>query len=161
MAGISMTSRQVDTGSVFIPPLSNSASGGKADGSIGMGDLLGMPGKNNWTPVEIVQRVAGLPAVSGAMISLAAGQVAASDLPTALDPATIANRIPKLHSAAGDEIREMGLEPLSFLSFSTAGTPWLVFKLGNIFFTVQGRQGEHLPVSRLESIAVQIGNQRR
>jgi predicted regulator of Ras-like GTPase activity (Roadblock/LC7/MglB family) len=161
MAGISMTSRPVDTGSVFIPPLSNSASGGKADGSIGMGDLLGMPGKNNWTPVEIVQRVAGLPAVSGAMISLAEGQVAASDLPTALDPATIANRIPKLHSAAGDEIREMGLEPLSFLSFSTAGTPWLVFKLGNIFFTVQGRPGEHLPVSRLESIAVQIGNQRR
>lgn len=157
LSGISMTGsdKPPPAPAVFTPPLS--ASSDLPAEAATLGDLLGQPDKRGWTPVEIVQRVAGLPGVRGAMLSLFEGQIAAAELPGIPSPPAIARHVPQLFNSAAEAVRQMEMESLAFLSFTTAGTPWLVFNLGNIFFTVQGRPGEHPPVSRLESIAVQIG----
>jgi hypothetical protein len=126
-----------------------------------LGELLGAPDQTNWTPMEIVQRVAGLPAISGAFISLNEGQIAAAEMPSAIKTDLVAFRIPKLFNQAAALVTEMQLEPMSHLTFTSGGAPWLVFKLGNIFFTVQGRAGDVLPVARLQSIALEIGRQRK
>ena len=127
---------------------------------IHLGELLGDPDKRNWTPMEIVQRVAGLPGVSGSFISLLEGQIAAADMSdTKFD--LVAFKIPKLYRTTAEQVEEMNLGQPSYLSFSVEGVPWLIFKVGSIFFTVQGRSGDLLPVARLQSIAIEIGHQRK
>lgn len=167
-AGISLSAKPIEkapaptyTPPTFSPSAGFSAGGPSAAAQVSLGALLGLPSKEHWTPVEIVQRVAGLPAVSGALLSLSEGQVAASELPSSVQPDVMAFRIPKMYAAAADQVKEMSLEPMAHLAFTSAGTPWVIFRLGNIFFTVCGRPGEHLPVSRLQSIAVEVGRQPR
>lgn len=126
-----------------------------------LGELLGAPEKTEWTPVEIVQRVAGLPGIAGAIISLAAGQVAAAEVDSAIKADLVAFRVPKIFDLTAEQVAGMELESVGHVSFTSGGTPWLVFKLGNIFFTVQGRAGDLLPVARLQSIALEIGRQRK
>lgn len=128
---------------------------------IHLGELLGNPEKTEWTPVEIVQRVAGLPSISGAFISLAEGQVVAFEMPSVIEADVVALRIPKLFNQASELVSEMQLEPMNHIAFSSGAAPWLVFKLGNIFFTVQGRAGDVLPLARLQSLALEIGRQRK
>ena len=145
----------------FTPSTGTPSSAATGDSQVALGALLGLPSKEHWTPVEIVQRVAGLPAVSGALLSLAEGQVAASELPSSLPADLLAFRIPRLYNAAEEQLKQMALEPMAHLDFTSGRTPWVIFKLGNIFFTVCGRPGEPLPVSRLQSIAVEVGRQPR
>ena len=126
-----------------------------------LGKLLKQPGKDHWTPIEIVQGVSAFGEISGAMISLAEGQIAASQLSEGINAELLAFRIPKLFGNTADQVRELLDKPMSYFSFSADGVPWMFFKLGNIFFTVEGAAGESLPVSRLQSIAIEIGRQRR
>jgi|GEM_PF-1535583 len=167
-AGISLSAKPQEkpaaptyTPPTFSPSASFSPGGANAASQVTLGALLGLPSKDHWTPVEIVQRVAGLPAVSGALLSLAEGQVAACELPSSMQSDVMAFRIARMYEAAATQVKEMSLEAMAHLAFTSAGTPWIIFRLGNIFFTVCGRPGEHLPVSRLQSIAVEVGRQPR
>jgi hypothetical protein len=126
-----------------------------------LGAILGKPGKDHWTPVEIVQSITEQRETSGAMISLAEGQIAASQLAGNVNAELLAFRVPRLFSTTADQVRELLDQSMSYFSFSAEGVQWIVFKLGNIFFTVQGTAGESLPVIKLQSVAVEIGRQRR
>jgi len=126
-----------------------------------LGKLLKRPDKEHWTPVEIVQAVSAFSEVNGAMLSLAEGQIAASQLSDGVNAELLAFRIPRLFANTAEQVRELLDKPMSYFSFSADGVPWMFFKLGNIFFTVEGAPGESLPVSRLQSIAIEIGRQRR
>lgn len=142
-------------GAPEIPPAPATDSSGTA-----LGELLDQPAKTNWTPVEIVQQVSRLDGVGGAMLSLSEGQVAAAAISVDVKTDLIAFRVPRLLTQVTEHVEQMQLEPANYASFSSAGIQWITFKLGNIFFTVHGRKGENLPVSRLESIAAEVARRK-
>ncbi|MGB0579880.1 MAG: hypothetical protein ACPGVU_09290, partial [Limisphaerales bacterium] len=139
-------------GPVGIPPASGPAASATAPESSNssLDRLLGHPGKTTWTPIEIVQHVSKIDGIGGAMLSLAEGQIAAAAINLDVKTDLIAFRVPRLLKLVAEHVEEMQLDSPTYVSFTAAGVQWISFKLGNIFFTVHGRTGENLPVTRLE-----------
>ncbi len=126
-----------------------------------LGEALGKPDKLTWTPNEIIQAVRQLPGVTGAMLSLQEGHLAAADLNAALPPELLAYGLPKLVSATAEQARQMKFGEPAMVSILADGHQWAIFKLDKIFFTVLSRKGEPLPLPRLQTIATEIARQRK
>lgn len=126
-----------------------------------LGDALGKPEKSTWTPAEIIHAVRQLPGVSGAMLSLQEGHLAAADLAATLPPELLAYGLPKIISATAEQARQMKLGEPTMVSLTADGHQWAIFKLEKIIFTVMSRKGEPLPLPQLQTIATEIGRQRK
>ena len=128
---------------------------------IKLGEALGKPEKAHWTPTEIIQAVVGIPGVSGAMLSLQEGHLAAAELQATLPPELLAYALPKLFSTTGEQARQMKLGEPGMISLIAEGHHWALFKLEKIFFTVVSRKGQLLPLPQLNTIATEIARQRK
>jgi predicted regulator of Ras-like GTPase activity (Roadblock/LC7/MglB family) len=126
-----------------------------------LGEALGKPEKAHWTPTEIIQAVVGIPGVSGAMLSLQEGHLAAAELQATLPPELLAYALPKLFATTGEQARQMKLGEPGMISLVAEGHHWAVFKLEKIFFTVMSRKGQLLPMPQLNTIASEIARQRK
>ena len=125
-----------------------------------LSNLLGQPDKKAWTPVEIVQHVGNIEGVGGAMLSLSEGQIAAAAIGVDVKTDLIAFRVPRLLAQVAEHVEQMQLGTSTYASFAAADVQWISFQLGNIFFTVHGRKGENLPVTRLEAIAAEVARRK-
>jgi predicted regulator of Ras-like GTPase activity (Roadblock/LC7/MglB family) len=126
-----------------------------------LGEALGKPEKAHWTPTEIIHAVCALPGVFGAMLSLQEGQLAAAEMQATLPPELLAYALPKLFSTTAEQARQMKLGEPNSVSLVADQHHWVVFKLDKIFFTVMSRKGHLLPLPQLQTIAHEIGRQRK
>ncbi len=126
-----------------------------------LGEALGEPDKAHWTPAEIIHAVIGIPGVSGAMLSLQEGQLAAAEMRATLPPELLAYALPKLFSATGDQARQMKLGDPTLVSLVADGHHWAVFKQEKIVFTVMSRKGHWLSLPQLQTVATEIARQRK
>ena len=118
-----------------------------------IGDLFGQPGKANWSPVEIVENVAKLPGVSGAVIAMQEGLLVAQRLPEQMNGEAFAAFLPQIFARLNQYAGEMKLGEVNALTIHSEGLPCQMFRHGEILFAALGRDGEPLPSEALSLCA--------
>jgi predicted regulator of Ras-like GTPase activity (Roadblock/LC7/MglB family) len=121
--------------------------------------VFGQPGKKMWTPMEIVQKTAKLPGISGALVALQDGLLVASELPGTLNGENLAAFLPQMFARMGHYTRELKMSEPSSLMLVVNQIPFQVFKAGNVFFLAYGRSGSPLPGLQLQAVAAQLERQ--
>ncbi len=121
-----------------------------------IGELFGQPGKTNWTPSEIVENVAKLPGVSGAVVAMQEGLLVAQKLPEHLNGEAFAAFLPQIFARLNQYAGEMKLGEVDELSFSARGAQCQSFRLGEVLFATVGKAGETLPTEALRLCANQL-----
>jgi predicted regulator of Ras-like GTPase activity (Roadblock/LC7/MglB family) len=121
--------------------------------------IFGQPGKGDWTLKEIVQKTAKLPGVSGALVAMQDGLLAAAEMPENLKPETIAAFLPQVFGRLGQYARQLEMGTLSRATLHCDGADWLIFKSGTVYFLAAGCLGKPLPGAQLEIIATELGKQ--
>jgi predicted regulator of Ras-like GTPase activity (Roadblock/LC7/MglB family) len=122
-----------------------------------LGRIFGHPEKQNWTPVEIVQKTSALTGTAGAVITLQDGLLVAGELPPGQKTETFAAFLPQIFSKIDQYTAEMKLGKISEVSLVVDKIPLQIFKTGKVFFGVLGRPGQLLPMAKLSAIAVELG----
>jgi len=122
-----------------------------------LGKIFGHPEKQNWTPVEIVQKTSALTGASGAIITLQDGLLVAGELPPGQKTETFAAFLPQIFSKIDQYTAEMKLGKISEISVVVDKIPLQIFKTGKVFFGVLGRPDQLLPMAKLSAIAVELG----
>ena len=122
-----------------------------------LGRIFGHPEKQNWTPVEIVQKTSALTGTAGAVITLQDGLLVAGELPPGQKTETFAAFLPQIFSKIDQYTAEMKLGKISEVSVVVDKIPLQIFKTGKVFFGVLGRPGQLLPMAKLSAIAVELG----
>ena len=121
-----------------------------------IGELFGQPDKTNWTPADIVENVAKLPGVSGAVVAMKEGLLVAQRLPEHLNGEAFAAFLPQIFARLNQYSTEMKLGEVNEVTINTEGAPCQMFRLGEILFAAVGRSGEPLPSQALNLCAGQI-----
>jgi predicted regulator of Ras-like GTPase activity (Roadblock/LC7/MglB family) len=122
-----------------------------------LGRIFGHPEKQNWTPVEIVQKTSALTGTAGAVITLQDGLLVAGELPPGQKTETFAAFLPQIFSKIDQYTAEMKLGKISEISVVVDKIPLQIFKTGKVFFGILGRSGQLLPMAKLSAIAVELG----
>lgn len=126
-----------------------------------VGALFGKPDQTDWSPGEIVEHLARLPEVAGAVVALEEGLVVAHSLPEPMKGEAVAAFLPQIFSRIHGYAREMGLAEVEHLQLATREGDFQVFRLGFIFFSVLARKGEVLPARHLRLICEELSRQVR
>ena len=113
------------------------------------------------TPNEIIAKAGGVEAVEGALITLPDGLLVASRLPDKVSGDTLAAFVPQVFGRLGQSIREFRMGELTELQFNVGNVPWVIFKVGTIFFAIFGRAGATLPLEELKSIAAELDRKKQ
>ena len=121
-----------------------------------IGELFGQPGKTNWSPSDIVENVAKLPGVSGAVVAMQEGLLVAQRLPEHLNGEAFAAFLPQIFARLNQYSGEMKLGEVDELTFSARGAQCHSFRLGEVLFATVGKPGEPLPVEALRVCANQL-----
>jgi predicted regulator of Ras-like GTPase activity (Roadblock/LC7/MglB family) len=121
--------------------------------------LFGQPGKTQWTPLELVQKSAGLPGVSGALIALSDGLLVASQMPPNFNGEMVAAFLPQMFGRMSHYTRELKLGEPNSLMLTVDRQPLQIFKVGNVYFLAVGQSGENMPIPQLEAVAHQLERQ--
>ena len=121
-----------------------------------IGELFGQPGKTNWTPTDIVENVAKLPGVSGAVVAMQEGLLVAQKLPEHLNGEAFAAFLPQIFARLNQYAGEMKLGEVDELAFSARGAQCQSFRLGEVLFATVGKVGEQLPTEALRLCANQL-----
>ena len=119
-------------------------------------ELFGQPGKSNWSPSEIVENVAKLPGVAGAVVAMQEGLLVAQKLPEHLNGEAFAAFLPQIFARLNQYAGEMKLGEVDELSFSARGAQCQSFRRGEILFATVGKVGETLPSEALRVCANQL-----
>jgi len=126
-----------------------------------IGEVFGQPGRKNWTPSEIVQKTSALRGVAGALIAMQDGLLVAGHLPPGLNGETIAAFLPQMFSRVLQYTKELRFGESNSLTIIVENVPLKIFKVGGVFYTVLGRDGESLPEPHLSIVAAQLGPQNK
>ena len=121
-----------------------------------IGELFGQPEKTNWTPADIVENVAKLPGISGAVVAMKEGLLVAQRLPEHLNGEAFAAFLPQIFARLNQYSTEMKLGEVHSVTINTEGAPCQMFRLGEVLFAAVGRAGEPLPSQALNLCAGQI-----
>ena len=121
-----------------------------------IGELFGQPGKTNWSPNDIVENVAKLPGVSGAVVAMQEGLLVAQHLPGHLNGEAFAAFLPQIFARLNQYSGEMKLGEVDELAISARGAQCHLFRLGEVLFATVGKPGEPLPVEALRVCANQL-----
>ena len=112
-------------------------------------ELFQQPEKANWSPVEIVENVTKLPGVSGAVVAMQEGLLVAQRLPGHLDGEAFAAFLPQIFARLNQYAGEMKLGEVNALTIHSQNLPCQMFRQGEVFFAVLGRESEPLPSDAL------------
>lgn len=121
-----------------------------------IGELFNQPGKTNWSPNDIVENVAKLPGVSGAVVAMQEGLLVAQRLPEHLNGEAFAAFLPQIFARINQYSGEMNLGEVDELTFSTSGAQCHSFRRGEVLFATVGKAGEMLPAEALRVCANQF-----
>ena len=124
-----------------------------------LGELFGQPAKRNWTPMEIVQKSAKLPGVSGALVALQDGLMVACELPPDLNGEMIAAFLPQMFGRVAHYTKQLSLGEPSCLSLVAKQVPMRIFRAGTVYFLAFGRTNESLPDAALGLVAAHLERQ--
>ena len=109
--------------------------------------------------MELVQKTAKLPGISGALVALQDGLLVASELPGTLNGENLAAFLPQMFARMGHYTRELKMSEPSSLMLIVDQVPFQVFKTGNVFFLAFGRVGLPLPGLQLQAVVAQLERQ--
>ena len=126
-----------------------------------VGALFGKPDQTDWSPAEIVEHLARLPEVAGAVVALEEGLVVAHSLPAPMKGEAVAAFLPQIFSRIHGYAREMGLAGVKALQITTGEGDFQVFRLGFVFFAVLSKTGEVLPERLLRLLCEELTRQTR
>ncbi len=124
-----------------------------------VGELLGKPDKDYWSPQELVKAASGLPGVSGAVVGLDEGLLVAAELPSEVKGDTVAAFLPQMFARLNNYTGEMKLGEVDELLFTTHNAHFQAYKLGEVYFGVLGKPGEALPWDSLRVVTAELGRQ--
>jgi predicted regulator of Ras-like GTPase activity (Roadblock/LC7/MglB family) len=108
------------------------------------------------TPNEVISRAAALDGVAGALIALPDGLMVANQLPTDLNPDTLAAFLPQIFGRVSQSTKELRMGELNNLNFTVGNIPWKIFRVNAIFFAAFGRAGQPLPTAQLAALAAEL-----
>jgi predicted regulator of Ras-like GTPase activity (Roadblock/LC7/MglB family) len=126
-----------------------------------LGAFFGEPDRAEWSPGEIVEHLARLPAVAGALVALEEGLVVAHSLPEPMKGEVVAAVLPQIFSRIHGYTRDMGLAEVEHLQMATKEGDFQVFRLGFVFFAVLTKKGAVLPVQDLQLLCEELTRQTR
>jgi predicted regulator of Ras-like GTPase activity (Roadblock/LC7/MglB family) len=120
-----------------------------------LGALFGNPRKAEWTPAEIVQKVAAFPGVTGAVIALPEGLPVAAQLPSTVNADAFAGFMPQMFARIAQYTRELKFGEINKLSLEVNGGHVTVFRAGRVYFGVVG-EGATSPAAQLALVATEL-----
>lgn len=118
-----------------------------------LGELFGQPDKTNWSPTEVVNRLAELPGVAGAVVALQEGLVIAHKLPEPLKGEIFAAFLPQVFARLNQYSGEMKLGGVDEITIQTESGPCHLFRRGQVFFAALGKTDSPLPLHNLRLCA--------
>ena len=121
-----------------------------------LGELFGQPGKNNWTPQEVVQSTTRVRGVAGAVIAMQDGLLVAAQLQTPWRPEATAAFLPQIYSRMNQYLKELGAGDLDSVTLSTPSGTLLVFSAGIIYFAVVSKVGEEISLPAIQLIVKEL-----
>ncbi len=124
-----------------------------------VGDVLGEPGKKDWTPAALVNAVVKLPGVAGAVVALQEGFQVAHALPDGVNAETVSAFLPQIFTRLNQYAGEMKLGEVDDLLFTTRGAHCLIYRLGSVYLAVLGKPGASLPWNALRLVASELSRQ--
>lgn len=113
-------------------------------------------GTRSHSPDELVFRAVALEGVAGAIIALSDGLPVASRLPRDFDPEIVAAVLPQMFARLSEYTDELRLGKVDTLEFTSANTPWRLFRVKNLFFAALAHRGSSLPSRELTALAQEM-----
>lgn len=126
-----------------------------------IGEILGEPGRTDFTPAAIVAGTVKLPGVAGAIVAMNEGLPVATALPDGVKSEVVAAFLPQIFARLNQYAGEMKLGDVDDLLFTTHGAQCQIYRLGAVYFAALGRPGTVLPARELRLIAAELGRQIR
>ena len=102
----------------------------------------GIAAEQRLTPDGVISRCTQLKGITGALIASSEGFVVADQLPTGLNPATVAAFVPQIFRKMSQSTRELRVGELSSVSLSFDNHSWQIFQSRDMFLAVIGATGE-------------------
>lgn len=124
-----------------------------------LGEVFNQPAKTRWTLPEIVKGVAGLPGVSGALLTLQDGMLVKAEMPATVNASALAGFVPEIHGRLNKYAQDAGLGEVSVVQFTARDVQWLIGHSGKLFLAVRGKPDEPLPVDALNAVMMELGKQ--
>jgi predicted regulator of Ras-like GTPase activity (Roadblock/LC7/MglB family) len=121
-----------------------------------LGEVLGEPERKHWSPPELVRATIQLEGVAGAIIALQEGLPVAAELPEQMKADTVAAFLPQIFARLTNYAGEMKLGAVEDILFTSAGSLFQIYRLGEVYFAVLGKPGEKLPWESLRLIAEEL-----
>lgn len=118
-----------------------------------LAEAFNQPGKENWSPSEIVNALTGLPHIAGSVVALQEGLVIAHRLPEPLKGEVFAAFLPQIFARINQYSNEMKLGTVDDLLINAHGLPCHIFRIGQVYFAALGRAEEPLPTHVLHLCA--------
>ncbi|MBN2507173.1 MAG: roadblock/LC7 domain-containing protein [Verrucomicrobia bacterium] len=129
---------------------------GEAGAPANLAELFGEPGKQKWTPNDIVNKTVQFPGVAGAMIALQDGLLVAHCMPPGVKADTIAAFLPQMLGRMAQYAKEFEMGDLGSLTLTMGRGALQVYHAGAIYFAVLAGVGEVLPLRNLDFIAAEL-----
>jgi predicted regulator of Ras-like GTPase activity (Roadblock/LC7/MglB family) len=126
--------------------------------TVSLESVVGPEGQR-FAPKQIVQNVAKLSGVTGAIVALTDGLPVASAVPAGVKVDTIAAFLPQMFGRMVQYTKDLELGALHHLTLSVEGGCWVVFKQQNIYFAACGKSGETIPFNLLDQVAAELSKQ--
>jgi len=121
-----------------------------------LGEIFGLPGKSEWSPPEICQRICALEGVAGSALAMNDGLVVAAQLPPELKAETVAAFLPRIFGCVGQSAGEMQLGAVTSVVLASVQGRCAIYKTGKLYLAVLGHPGAALPEATLGRIAAEL-----
>jgi predicted regulator of Ras-like GTPase activity (Roadblock/LC7/MglB family) len=121
--------------------------------------LFKQPTKDNWTPAELVQELAKIPGITGALIAMQDGLLVANRVPSNLNGDMLAAFLPQLFGRLEQYAKELKWGEIRSLNFEVDNMAVQIFNVGYVYFTVLGRAGEDLPLTSIKAVVAYLDQQ--
>jgi predicted regulator of Ras-like GTPase activity (Roadblock/LC7/MglB family) len=124
-----------------------------------VGEFFNQPGKESWTPGEIVAALGDLPAVAGSVVALQEGLVIAHRMPEPFKGEVFAAFLPQIFARLNQYSSEMKLGAVNELTITADGAPCHLFRRGQVFFAVLGKADTAVSTAALRKCADALASQ--
>lgn len=118
--------------------------------------LFKQPTQDNWTPAELVEELAKMPGVGGALIAMPDGLLVANRSQPNLNGDMLAAFLPQLFGRLEQYAKELKWGEIRSLNFEVDNMAVHIFNVGYVYFTVLGRAGEDLPLTSIKAVAAYL-----
>lgn len=123
-----------------------------------LAEAFNQPGKQNWSPSEIIGGLANLPDIAGSVVALQEGLVVAHRLPDPLKGEVFAAFLPQIFARINQYSNEMKLGAVDDLLINAHGLPCHLFRVGQVYFAALGKPGIPLPTPVLRLCAAALAS---